>query len=578
MSNIKTKEWLGVLSFSIIIVIITLIPYLIGYLNSTESQQFTGILNYWQADTHYHLGWAKQVQEGHVLLEGKFFGNEIKTRLVFNSLFLSIGLLARLFSISISSSFNIVRSISSLFLLLSVYYFASLFFEKIIWRWAVLVMVSISSGFGWLTMLGITGYHGFSDLWFIEAITFWSMRWEVVVPTTVFFLLLSFIMVIKYFESGKIRYSLLAGVSSFILGTIHPHDVITVYIVTFTFIIYNLIMIYKHSGKQNIELFYNEAKNCLRLLFYIILISAPILLYNFYIVIIEPSFYDYVSLFDPFKLNELLLGYGLITILSIIGMTITIYFKLNKFYFCLIWIIYSFIFIFIPIHPFHQVFLFHGVHIPLCILSVLTFSFIHEKFAFRKLWGNIVFVISIIILIALSSLTNIFQYIDEIQLLNNSPKLSFMHQDIKDALDWHSRNTTSYPDNRIYSPYYLDKDIINALKWLSENSISSDLVLSKPGMSIFIPDLAGNRVLLPLEDYPDFDKKLNDILWFFDFNQLKIPSDLIKYLKEKNVKYIFLDPTQSIKEKEIFEHQFLLTNKIFKNFSNDTVSIFEFNF
>jgi len=535
MINYRELRLVAVWSF--FIVAISLIPYLYGYHLATYDMKFMGSISMYPEDTNTHLSWAREAEKGNYLIEDKYNGAEVKTRLIFNTLFLTIGWTARISKLPLEIVFHIERSLFSFILLILVYILASQFFTENMYRWLVLILVSISAGFGWLNNLGVINFFP-DDLTIIESITFWYIRWEMVVTPTVVTLLLIFLFYLRFIDRQNLKYAFAAGGLTLLLWTIHPHDIIAVLSVLgiYSFFCYLL--------NRNFLFLQIITKGYL----IIVCFSIPCILYSLYILKYDPVLNEYFNIRDPFHPFYLIFGYGILSLLALTGSYIILKNKEIIFIFCLSWLISSLLLLSVPISPLHQCFLYHGIHIPICILSVRTLALINEKII-KRLYNRNIAVAILIIIVFLTSITNIFQMIGDIQRLQSKP-----------------------------FPHFLHKNILEGMNWLYHKTSSASTVIAPIKISQLIPNLSGNRVYAAQRQQTQyFSRKEMEINNFFNEDIWQDENVVLGFLRKHQIDFIFLDPFIPSSQRTDLIHRLNTFKSLKPEFINSLAAIYSVN-
>jgi hypothetical protein len=541
-----------VTSWIVLVIGITSIPFFVGLQHSTKEMRFTGLLSIVPMDHCTHLAWAKQAYDGDLLLENKFNGNEIKTRLVINVLFLIIGWMGRLAGIPMVVAFHLVRIVVSILLLCVIYQFTSLFLRSNKWKWFALALVSTSAGFGWAEMLvesirsntissGI--YRPFSiDTVAVEVSTIWHLRWEVVTTPTVLLLTAVFWLGLRSFETDSTKYALGAAVTALVLGLVHPHNLFTIYLV---FFLYTLIRT-RHVLPIRLRTW--------RLLLLVFGFSAPTLAYNWYVIQQEPLLWSYIDLQDRFEIVPLLFGYGLPGLFALLGCALVAYRRQRELYFPALWVICALTMLHIPVSPLGQVFTLDGLHIPICILATIgvmwPIQWLDEQLvrkgfqsiARRALLGG-----ALVIVVLVASLTNVLKLVNETVLATGRTDAPFMDPFFKGAI---GNFGYGIGENRPASPYFMPGDLCAAFDWLDKQTDHSEVVLSRAYLSCFVPYQSGNRVYYGHPDLTvDSQTKSAQIDMFFTRQGTR--SGRRAFLLEQRIGYILFRANRRLDEGEV---------------------------
>lgn len=535
--KITGNKYEKILLYGWIIAIVVMItgPYLYGYVKECPADmKFLGFISPNGNDQAFYLGWGpKQAEQGHFLFEDKYNGYTEK-RQVFNLLWLIMGQSAKVFNINVITVFHIERVLASVFLLLIIYKIISIFIADPLWRFYCLVLVSVSSGFGFFLrpVFGLIT----PDTWVIESNTFLIMRGETVLPLATALLCLAIYFGYKTFYEDR-KFALKTGFVVLILGTVHPYSVISVYCIL------GVVAVYKIMENKSWKIHIADYLK-------IFLPALPMILYDWYLVLHDPRLVAGQPQTPSPDIIRYFLGYGIVSVFSLIGIILILVKKRSEFYFLLIWVFTTFCIIYVPLSVFpFQLQLILGVQIPLVITAVIGITEIY-KYMYAARAPQFLSISLLLIIFVLSAITNIqfFRY------------------------QFHKMDSYSLPE-------YIDIKTKKAIDWLSENTKDSEVVISSPEVAPYIPVLANNRMYCgdywgPTAEYYEKEKKIN---WLFSADINKTDQEMIDYLKLSSIDYVFYDRNLRKKGGETTANRLLSLPGIERNYVNDVVTIFKFN-
>lgn len=526
IQNIDKKEWLFLTIIALLLIFITSLPYVYGYLTAPEDTYFLAISGINRSDYANYFSYIEQAKDGHLLFKD-LYTTEPQPRAILNLFFLGLGLVAKFFNLSAVAIFQISRIILIPIFVLIFYLFISLLFKEKLKRKLGLIFTCFSAGLGGLLSLFITFplLQIPIDLWIPEAFTFLSLFLN---PLYIF----SFILIISIFllillakKNASYKYSFLAGVCGLILFQIHPYDIPVIYLTLFIFwILSNLI-----EKRVNWNLF----KHCL----IFALISLPSIIYYFWLstghfITVERIAQASSLLITP-SVSAFILGYGFILPLTLMGIYIFLKNKSPYLPLLISWLMVHVALLLLPL-PLQRK-MTEGLHLVLSIFAVEGIWFIHQKFNLLKykfLW--------FIVFILLFNFSNIF----------------IIKRDIK----------------YYQTPYFsISKELISSMKWLRINSPEEANIISNSDMvtNNLIPAFSVRKIYFGHRiETIQARRKEKEVSWFFKTN--KNDDEKYSFLQKENLDYIFINK----EEENIFrpeEKQYL--KKVFENTSTSIYQV-----
>ena len=185
------KEHRWALLWSIAIVGLTCLPYLLAWQLAPADTQYTGLLiNHFDGESYYAK--MQQGARGDWLFHLAFTPEPHEGAFIF-TFYLALGHLAAALGLSIPLTYHLARAAAGLFFLLVAYRFLARFFERMPTRRAAFLLLGTSAGFGWLlTPFGVTT----ADLWVAEGFTFLSIFANPHFPLAIGLMLLIFLTVL----------------------------------------------------------------------------------------------------------------------------------------------------------------------------------------------------------------------------------------------------------------------------------------------------------------------------------------------------------------------------------------------
>jgi len=311
-SGIDRGEWLRVIGWSAVILIITSLPYLFGALISSPDAQFGGLVigvedgnsylakmrlgatGAWQ----FYLFYTTEPHQGAYLL-------------LFHLL---LGKVARLSGLSFILTYHLARVVCGFFLLASVYRFSAFFTDLRPVRRLTLWIVGIGGGLGWLVaLLGLMDRVGLPlDFYSPEAFIFHALLALPHLLLAEGLLLWAILLVLLAWESQKMRYAFLGGLA--LLG-------MTIVVAFYIFIAAVVVAIgwLLRRWQMRGEASRPWAEAGLAILAFAI--SAPVPLYNAYVFTTNPAFKVWAEqnhILSPSPIH-FLLAFGPLALLAVVG-------------------------------------------------------------------------------------------------------------------------------------------------------------------------------------------------------------------------------------------------------------------
>ncbi len=536
--KLTKKEIRFILLVSLILIIITCLPYLYGYLIKGDLF-YVGSYVFSSGDNPVYFSFIEQIKQGNFLLDN-LFTNETEQIKLFNPFWLIIGLIAKIFKFSTFFAYQLFRIILIPIFLFVLYKFISFFLSDYsLLRKKLCFLYSLfASGLGIFSVLlsgemSYSNYHNLSmDLWVPEASNFLILSYSPHFIASIILIILTFYFFFRAVEEKNLKLGLGAGMSALLLFSFHPFFVPTIYSITFIYLIFLFLI--------NKKIEFKAVLNYLVL----VVVSLPAVFYYFYVVLIDSFLqikaWQNICLTPGGMIFFISYGFGLFFAVFAIGYLIKRKKMSNKNLFLIIWFCVSIILIYAPFN--FQRRLTEGFQIPLTILAfiglVISYDFLKIKsklFKNLNLWGILP------VFILLFCFSNVIVYFWNFKFLNLKLEPIYMQKEIKQALDWY-------------------KDKTGFEETILAGRINANL----------LPGIIGRRVYLghwvETINYTDKMIKLNH---FFKDNQ----DDLAKkeFLKENKIDYMLY----SEEEKKMGDYDPSAKDYLKEVYKNEKVSIYK---
>ena len=515
IKTISRQEWRFIILVSVVIIILTGLPYLTGYLMTPAGFIYDGLNSLTPGDNPIYYSYINQVKTGSILVKD-LFTSENQPQGLLNVFWLFVGLVAKIFNFSPIFSFHLIRLLLIPIFVSVSYLFLSLIFYQSNLRRLSLIFLLFSAGLGAyiiapLSIFDFSAKPGFgtpNDLWVPESITFLAIYKSPHFIASLILMISIFLLMILAIERKKFFYSIGAGFLALIYFNFHPFYIPLVFGSLGLYLFCLILKTKKILWREIIQFGF------------LILISSPSIFYHFWTLanseVLRQRAWQNVTL-SP-SLTFIILGYGLLWLFAAFGL-----YGLTKkrqwtkpLIFCASLLFFSLFLVTLPIQ-FQSRYL-QGLHLPLVVFSIHGLIFLKEKtlkdrfgLVFKKIWTNEFLLAAIFILfLAISNLFNLtrdFYY--------------FLVQPVA-----------------VKKYFYLPKDLILAFEKLSELPNNS-IILSDVETSLFIPGFSGQKVFVAhgIETIDYFSKKLY-AGWFFaaDENAEK----KFEFLKKSGINYLLI--------------------------------------
>lgn len=503
--SITSSEWKFLTLVCLVVCIITLMPYVYGYLSAPEDMNYSGIHHLTPGDTNVYLSTISSVKEGDNSMLNLYTSEEQTIRYI-NPLWYSVGLFARVFNLPALTAYHISRIILAAAFVIILYLFISLLTASVRVRKVALSIVVFASGLG---ALFNPFFHDASnllerpiDIWVPEGIPFLSLYHSPHLIASTTLIVIVFGLMALAFRSGRFSYAIWGGIAGALLTWFHPFNTPTIVFVVGAYLVVAMIMKRKLLGRWIAQY----------LTFGFLLIPAVV--YLFAVRELDPTIAGWTQqnvLPSPSP------AMYLIAFSSLIPFVIYTLFKKKirserTYRFLLVWIIVSTILIYFPVD--FQRRMVEGLFIPLGIITAMGVVYIWDKLsqargAFIK--QTILYTVLIIFL----PITNIQILGQDIYIYKSKKEL----------------------------PYYIPANEMEAMLWLHDETASDVVILSGEYMGNFIPAYTLRRVYIGHGPQTlDLERKLKEVNNFYGGRYSDIQIQNLLY--EGNISYVFASSSE----------------------------------
>lgn len=425
---------------SLLVVALTSLPYLVGWLSAGPELRFTGfVLN--PFDGNSYLAKMRQGEAGGWLFHLPYTSEAHEGAFIF-TFYIALGHLSRLLGLPAIWTFHLARAICGLVLLLTAYLFVARLTGDRTERRAAFWLVALSSGLGWLGMaFGLFPV----DLWVPEAITFYSILANPHFPLAMALMLLIFWKVV-WREEGRAVYLTLA-LAALALAMVQPFALLIVGAALACYLALRL-------ARRGLTVYEVVASLTVGLA------SAPVILYDFYVSRANPALaaWSAQNLTPSPPLWDYLLGYGLLLPLAVAGAYVIYKEGSAGGLLLLSWVGATALSLYVPFGLQRR--FVTGLHLPLAILAAfglcrLLLPRLAPALRSRALiWSVVLTAVGNAVLVLMLSVGS----------LGHDPR------------------------------FYMTGDEAAAMAWLRDNADAGDVVISAPRTGTLIPAWGGGKV------------------------------------------------------------------------------------
>jgi len=471
------------------VVLTTWLPYLFGWWLTPPGTRYFWLI-YNPDDQNVHLMWARQAMEGKWLFRD-LFTTEPHPGLFTNLFSLLLGWFCRLTGISLHLGYQVFRTAVAFAFLLTAYWFSGFFTRDGRARFSFLLLVSFSSGLGWLPVLWWWLTKQRPPFFFVdvspeltmpEANSFLSLT---VAPlaalgVTLVMASLGFLLTGLQFQRGKsFRFFTLANLFGILVVNVHTYAAIPMLIAV---VLWQCMQTFQSKRFHFREL-------ALTLLF---CLSVTLFLLGQAVVFSrDPAFVQKAATPTLTPNPVILIGsYGVVALGALWGLTVALKKWLSgerEWAVLLAWLIAVSVAIYLPVS--FQRKMIEGLHVILCLLTVLAIERASAR-ANEGVGGK---------LAANQTTARLRSYTLALLIASVPSQIAFF------ALNgyWLIHNNIVYDDrfNPPYSrmlmpPYYLPERCLQLFRWLEENAQGDEAVLCHPMLGNYLPVLTGRKVFV----------------------------------------------------------------------------------
>ncbi|MFA6410028.1 MAG: hypothetical protein WCW26_00420 [Candidatus Buchananbacteria bacterium] len=367
IKSITKAEWKFLILLILVLIVITTLPYFIGYSFAPSNKTYNGLHALIAGDIPVYYSYIDQVKTGQIFLKD-LFTSENQDLGTLNVWWLLVGWLAWIFNLTPLLAFHFSRILMIPIFVFVAYLFLAYFFKSVLERRVALIFTVFSSGLGayfanFFDQLGwenIIPYRWPIDLWLGEGIIFNTLCQTSHFIASITLTLLIFLLLLLAFEKNNFIYAVISGFLALFYFNFHPYYFPVIFLV---------------PGIYLLLLFIKEKKIIwpnVWILAVTFFISLPSVFYHFWLIksslVVGQRAAQNVTLISPPLF--VLIGFGFLWPGFVLGLYFLI--KKNKFdaklKFLLIWLIVNLVLAYSPF-PFQSRYA-QGIQVVLVIFTV----------------------------------------------------------------------------------------------------------------------------------------------------------------------------------------------------------------
>ncbi|MCL4295964.1 MAG: hypothetical protein KJ077_09565 [Anaerolineae bacterium] len=514
--NITLSEVKFVCIIALLLLVITSIPTLYGYVTAPADKWFSGIVENVH-DTAQYLSWMRE--SGHSLFIENKLTSEANDKVFLNLHWWIPGRVAAILGLSLSQIYQILRLFAIPFLVIVTYIFCALLFDDLTKRRFTFLLSICTSGLGWIWVVKkqFTGELDFPrDVHTTLGNAFYTMVSSPHLAFAAALTLLVLLLALQSVRLRRLRLSVGAGLLALFLGTGHIYDLVTVWAVLG---IFGLLLSLRDGWSW--RTFWS--------LSIVVLFSLPTAFYWQWVSSdAHPMWqqalaqYDNLGVFtpDPFHLI-ILLGFCFIVALATFTGFVSLKHQTDGQLFIKSWFGIVLLLIYLPLH--FQIMLLTGYQLPLAVLATWGL-FDHILPWLQEHWPN-----------ALGE-----RWLSRSR-LNAWVPLLFLILVLPTNLYLFAWRVVDL--GRHNYPFYLYQDELQALQWLDRHTDPNEVVLSSFVIGHYVPGLAGNKAFLANAVMTmDFYCKQELVTTFFGSEMSD--EERAALLQQYGVDYVFYGPAE----------------------------------
>ncbi len=361
----KERKWAMIITG--VAIAASSLPYVFGWIIAGTHHYFMADNPLGSADTNVYFSFMKQAEQGKVFAEN-LFTSEPQRGSLLHPLWLLLGWVAGLFRLSIPFVYHAARVVLGIVFLVMVYRIIAALFADTRSRLIALVLLAFSSGIG--TFFSIGDWNNYSvlllllpaDQWVSESNTFLTLMHS---PLFILSQILLVSIVWSLVRDRDARQNpFWLGCLVFLLGLVHPYDLVTVVAVAVALI---LVRAFAKDSTQTMEVL----RHSIWRIALVGLFAIPPIIYYYLAGKSEPA----IGLWSRQNVTEsplphsYIIGYGAILVFAVAGFVAWRKSKNTGKLLVLAWTVTNIVLLYLPVQINRR--FSNGLHIPLVLLATV---------------------------------------------------------------------------------------------------------------------------------------------------------------------------------------------------------------
>jgi MFS family permease len=360
-SMITKKEIFNVIAISVMVALLTTVPYVLADFLAKPDGVFSGFLMN-PFDGFSYLAKMRQGYEGQWLFHLPYTVDPGQGAFIF-IFYLFLGHLAKWFGTPLIVMYHAIRFLGAVIMFIVSFFLVARFLREKSHRWWAFGFILLGGGLGWLVL----PFEIFaSDLWIVESIPFLSAYTNAHFPVAIALFLILILLLLREFRSIQIGLGL-AFIISTLLAAVQPFALLVLFAFLFLWLLWETWIETKSPGHGQ-----NRIREKWLIYIAMILGALPWLIYDYWITRSHPQIAEWnaQNITPSPPILVYVFGLGLMLLVAVFGLLTGQFRKSHKERLLMVWIVTQSILLYAPFALQRRLSL--GIYFPLIILAVLT--------------------------------------------------------------------------------------------------------------------------------------------------------------------------------------------------------------